>query len=98
LARAVAAAGGWALRENPNRLYAHAIAGILKPPENVQEFIWSRWRDGTDLRQHDIKFEEDNPAADAGRVGHRVQMLDGLRLRSLRISAVRRRGPRSDFG
>ena len=45
--------------------------------------IWSRWAAiGIDLRQHDIKFEEDNweaPTLSAWGVGWQV-MLDGLEI------------------
>ncbi|MBZ5571282.1 MAG: glycine--tRNA ligase subunit alpha [Acidobacteriia bacterium] len=69
--------------ENPNRLYKHMqLQVILKPPpENVQElYLESLGAIGIDLRQHDIKFEEDNweaPTLSAWGVGWQV-MLDGL--------------------
>jgi glycyl-tRNA synthetase alpha chain len=69
--------------ENPNRLYKHTqLQVILKPPpENVQElYLESLSAIGIDLRQHDIKFEEDNweaPTLSAWGVGWQV-MLDGL--------------------
>jgi len=69
--------------ENPNRLYKHTqLQVILKPPpENVQElYLQSLSAMGIDLRQHDIKFEEDNweaPTLSAWGVGWQV-MLDGL--------------------
>ena len=69
--------------ENPNRLYKHTqLQVILKPPpENVQElYLESLAAIGIDLRQHDIKFEEDNweaPTLSAWGVGWQV-MLDGL--------------------
>jgi glycyl-tRNA synthetase alpha chain len=55
---------------------------ILKPPpENVQElYLESLGAIGIDLRQHDIKFEEDNwesPTLGAWGIGWQV-MLDGL--------------------
>jgi glycyl-tRNA synthetase alpha chain len=68
--------------ENPNRLFKHMqLQVILKPPpENVQEFyLESLGALGIDLRQHDIKFEEDNweaPTLSAWGVGWQV-MLDG---------------------
>ena len=71
--------------ENPNRLYKHMqLQVILKPPpENVQElYLESLGAMGIDLRQHDIKFEEDNwewPAGSAWGVGWQV-MLDGLEI------------------
>ena len=69
--------------ENPNRLYKHTqLQVILKPPPvNVQElYLESLGAMGIDLRQHDIKFEEDNweaPTLSAWGVGWQV-MLDGL--------------------
>jgi glycyl-tRNA synthetase alpha chain len=69
--------------ENPNRLYKHTqLQVILKPPpESVQElYLESLAAIGIDLRQHDIKFEEDNweaPTLSAWGVGWQV-MLDGL--------------------
>jgi len=71
--------------ENPNRLYKHLqLQVILKPPpEGVQElYLESLEAIGIDLRQHDIKFEEDNweaPTLSAWGVGWQV-MLDGLEI------------------
>src|SRR5258708_4062300 len=71
--------------ENPNRLFKHTqLQVILKPPpENVQElYLESLAAIGIDLRQHDIKFEEDNweaPTLSAWGVGWQV-MLDGLEI------------------
>jgi glycyl-tRNA synthetase alpha chain len=71
--------------ENPNRLFKHMqLQVILKPPpENVQElYLQSLGTIGIDLRQHDIKFEEDNweaPTLSAWGVGWQV-MLDGLEI------------------
>jgi glycyl-tRNA synthetase alpha chain len=71
--------------ENPNRLFKHMqLQVILKPPpENVQELYFeSLGAIGIDLRQHDIKFEEDNweaPTLSAWGVGWQV-MLDGLEI------------------
>jgi glycyl-tRNA synthetase alpha chain len=71
--------------ENPNRLFKHMqLQVILKPPpENVQElYLESLSAIGIDLRQHDIKFEEDNweaPTLSAWGVGWQV-MLDGLEI------------------
>ena len=68
--------------ENPNRLFKHMqLQVILKPPpDNVQElYLDSLAAIGIDLRQHDIKFEEDNweaPTLSAWGVGWQV-MLDG---------------------
>ncbi len=69
--------------ENPNRLYKHTqLQVILKPPpDTVQElYLESLAAIGIDLRQHDIKFEEDNwesPTLGAWGIGWQV-MLDGL--------------------
>ncbi len=71
--------------ENPNRLFKHMqLQVILKPPpENMQElYLESLTAIGIDLRQHDIKFEEDNweaPTLSAWGVGWQV-MLDGLEI------------------
>jgi glycyl-tRNA synthetase alpha chain len=71
--------------ENPNRLFKHMqLQVILKPPpENVQElYLESLAAMGIDLRQHDIKFEEDNwesPTLGAWGIGWQV-MLDGLEI------------------
>jgi glycyl-tRNA synthetase alpha chain len=71
--------------ENPNRLFKHMqLQVILKPPpENVQElYLESLGAMGIDLRQHDIKFEEDNwesPTLGAWGIGWQV-MLDGLEI------------------
>jgi glycyl-tRNA synthetase alpha chain len=71
--------------ENPNRLYKHTqLQVILKPPpDNVQELYLESLRAiGIDLRQHDIKFEEDNwesPTLGAWGIGWQV-MLDGLEI------------------
>src|SRR6201981_2462861 len=71
--------------ENPNRLYKHTqLQDILKSPtENVQElYLESLEAMGIDLRQHDIKFEEDNwesPTLGAWGIGWQV-MLDGLEI------------------
>ena len=71
--------------ENPNRLYKHLqLQVILKPPPaDVQElYLESLGAMGIALRQHDIKFEEDNweaPTLNAWGVGWQV-MLDGLEI------------------
>jgi glycyl-tRNA synthetase alpha chain len=71
--------------ENPNRLFKHTqFQLILKPPPvNVQElYLESLQAIGIDLKQHDLKFEEDNwewPAGGAWGVGWQV-MLDGLEI------------------
>ena len=71
--------------ENPNRLFKHMqLQVILKPPPvKVQQlYLESLAAIGIDLRQHDIKFEEDNweaPTLSAWGVGWQV-MLDGLEI------------------
>lgn len=71
--------------ENPNRLFKHMqLQVILKPPpDNVQElYLESLAAIGIDLREHDIKFEEDNwesPTLGAWGIGWQV-MLDGLEI------------------
>jgi glycyl-tRNA synthetase alpha chain len=71
--------------ENPNRLFKHTqFQVILKPPPgNVQEvYLESLAAMGIDLRQHDLKFEEDNweaPTLGAWGIGWQV-MLDGLEI------------------
>ncbi len=71
--------------DNPNRLFKHTqLQVILKPPpDNVQElYLESLGAIGIDLRQHDIKFEEDNwesPTLGAWGIGWQV-MLDGLEI------------------
>ena len=71
--------------ENPNRLYKHTqLQVILKPPpEDIQGlYLKSLEAIGIDLRQHDLKFEEDNwesPTLGAWGIGWQV-MLDGLEI------------------
>ena len=71
--------------ENPNRLFKHLQWQVIlkPPPENVQElYLESLAAIGIDLRQHDIKFEEDNwesPTLGAWGIGWQV-MLDGLEI------------------
>ena len=71
--------------ENPNRLFKHTqFQVILKPPPaNVQDvYLDSLKAIGIDLREHDIKFEEDNwesPTLGAWGIGWQV-MLDGLEI------------------
>ena len=71
--------------ENPNRLYKHTqLQVILKPPPaDIQEaYLESLEAIGIRLRDHDIKFEEDNwewPVGGAWGVGWQV-MLDGLEI------------------
>ena len=85
-APALAAAGRRTLRRKPQpALPPYAVSG---DPEAAgrsmcRSFIWNRWsRSGIDLREHDIKFEEDNwewPVGGAWGVGWQV-MLDGLEI------------------
>ena len=71
--------------ENPNRLYKHfQFQVILKPsPENVQDvYLRSLSAIGINLREHDIRFEEDNwesPTLGAWGIGWQV-LLDGLEI------------------
>ena len=71
--------------ENPNRLYKHhQLQVILKPsPENIQDlYLESLGAVGINLKEHDIKFEEDNwesPTLGAWGIGWQV-MLDGLEI------------------
>jgi len=71
--------------ENPNRLYKHQqLQVILKPaPADVMDlYLASLEAIGINLRQHDLKFEEDNwesPTLGAWGIGWQV-MLDGLEI------------------
>jgi glycyl-tRNA synthetase alpha chain len=71
--------------ENPNRLLKHTqMQVILKPPpSDIQELYLSSIAElGIDLRQHDIRFEEDNweaPTLGAWGIGWQV-VLDGLEI------------------
>ena len=71
--------------ENPNRLYKHTqFQVILKPgPERVQDiYLESLEAIGIRLREHDIRFEEDNweaPTLGAWGIGWQV-LLDGLEI------------------
>jgi glycyl-tRNA synthetase alpha chain len=71
--------------ENPNRLYKHTqLQVILKPsPANVQElYLNSLSAVGINLKEHDIRFEEDNwesPTLGAWGIGWQV-LLDGLEI------------------
>jgi glycyl-tRNA synthetase alpha chain len=71
--------------ENPNRLLKHTqMQVILKPPPaDIQDiYLASLSELGIDLRQHDIRFEEDNweaPTLGAWGIGWQV-MLDGLEI------------------
>jgi glycyl-tRNA synthetase alpha chain len=71
--------------ENPNRLLKHTqMQVILKPPPaDIQDlYLESLSNLGINLRQHDIRFEEDNweaPTLGAWGIGWQV-MLDGLEI------------------
>jgi len=71
--------------ENPNRLLKHTQMQVLlkPPPADIQDRYLSSLSDlGIDLRQHDIRFEEDNweaPTLGAWGIGWQV-MLDGLEI------------------
>ena len=71
--------------ENPNRLYKHMqMQVVLKPPpSDVQDlYLASLESVGIRLRDHEIKFEEDNwenPTLGAWGIGWQV-MLDGLEI------------------
>jgi len=71
--------------ENPNRLYKHfQYQVILKPaPADIQDlYLHSLEAIGIDLREHDIRFEEDNwesPTLGAWGIGWQV-LLDGLEI------------------
>jgi glycyl-tRNA synthetase alpha chain len=71
--------------ENPNRLYKHhQMQVILKPsPANIQDLYLESIRAmGINLREHDIRFEEDNwesPTLGAWGIGWQV-LLDGLEI------------------
>ena len=90
--------------ENPNRLFRHTqLQVILKPPpENIQEmYLASLEALGIDLREHDLKFEEDNwewPVGGAWGVGWQV-MMDGQEITQFTyFPAVRRDGSGPDIG
>ncbi len=71
--------------ENPNRLYKHTqLQVVLKPsPVDIQEvYLESLAAIGIRLREHDIRFEEDNwesPTLGAWGIGWQV-LLDGLEI------------------
>ncbi len=71
--------------ENPNRLYKHfQYQVLLKPsPADVQDvYLRSLEAIGINLREHDIRFEEDNwesPTLGAWGIGWQV-LLDGLEI------------------
>lgn len=71
--------------ENPNRLYKHTqLQVILKPsPRDIQDlYLASLAAVGINLKEHDVRFEEDNweaPTLSAWGVGWQV-LLDGLEI------------------
>jgi len=71
--------------ENPNRLYKHSqFQVILKPsPADIQDvYLRSLAAIGLNLKEHDIRFEEDNwesPTLGAWGIGWQV-LLDGLEI------------------
>jgi glycyl-tRNA synthetase alpha chain len=71
--------------ENPNRLYKHyQFQVVLKPsPADVQDvYLKSLGAIGINLKEHDIRFEEDNwesPTLGAWGIGWQV-LLDGLEI------------------
>jgi glycyl-tRNA synthetase alpha chain len=71
--------------ENPNRLYKHTqLQVILKPaPVDVQDlYLKSLTSIGIELKEHDIRFEEDNwesPTLGAWGIGWQI-LLDGLEI------------------
>ena len=71
--------------ENPNRLYKHTqLQVILKPsPSNIQDlYLESLAAVGVNLKEHDVRFEEDNwesPTLGAWGIGWQV-LLDGLEI------------------
>lgn len=71
--------------ENPNRLYKHTqLQVILKPsPKDIQDlYLDSLSAVGVNLKDHDIRFEEDNwesPTLGAWGIGWQV-LLDGLEI------------------
>ncbi len=70
--------------ENPNRLYKHTQCQvILKPAQRRAGYLFAKFRAlGINLREHDIRFEEDNwesPTLGAWGIGWQV-LLDGLEI------------------
>lgn len=71
--------------ENPNRLYKHMqFQVVLKPsPPDIQDlYLRSLGAIGINLKEHDIRFEEDNwesPTLGAWGIGWQV-LLDGLEI------------------
>src|SRR5580658_10349674 len=71
--------------ENPNRLYKHTqLQVILKPtPADIQDLYLSSLRAiGINLKEHDVRFEEDNwesPTLGAWGMGWQI-LLDGLEI------------------
>ena len=71
--------------ENPNRLYKHSqFQVVLKPaPVDIQDlYLKSLGAIGINLKEHDIRFEEDNwesPTLGAWGIGWQI-LLDGLEI------------------
>jgi len=71
--------------ENPNRLYKHTqLQVVLKPsPADIQDlYLASLAAVGINLKEHDVRFEEDNwesPTLGAWGIGWQV-LLDGLEI------------------
>jgi glycyl-tRNA synthetase alpha chain len=71
--------------ENPNRLYKHTqLQVVLKPsPPDIQDlYLASLAAVGINLKEHDVRFEEDNwesPTLGAWGIGWQV-LLDGLEI------------------
>ena len=89
--------------ENPNRLYKHTqLQVILKPsPPDIQDlYLESLAAVGINLKEHDVRFEEDNwesPTLGAWGIGWQV-LLDGLGDHAVHLlSAMRRHRSRSDL-
>ena len=71
--------------DNPNRLYKHSQLQVLlkpAPADVIEQYLGSLEAIGIDLKQHDLKLEEDNweaPTLGAWGIGWQV-MLDGLEI------------------
>src|ERR1700690_83127 len=71
--------------DNPNRLYKHAHPQVIlkpAPADVIEQYLGSLEAIGIDLKQHDLKLEEDNweaPTLGAWGIGWQV-MLDGLEI------------------
>ena len=79
--------------ENPNRLYKHTqFQVVLKPaPVDIQDiYLESLGAIGINLKEHDIRFEEDNwesPTLGAWGIGWQI-LLDGLEIDSATLLEV----------